>query len=829
MASPVSRPPAVADLSEEEAKAAHAALSAEIAEHDRRYHGEDAPIITDAEYDALRRRLEALEERFPDLAGTGEASASVGAKASDKFAKVRHAVPMLSLGNAFADEEITEFVERVRRFLGLSATEPLAFTAEPKIDGLSLSLRYEKGQLVTAATRGDGEVGEDVTANVRTIREIPHALAGPDVPEICEVRGEVYLSHADFAAINARQEQAGKPLFANPRNAAAGSLRQLDAGITASRPLRFFAYAAGEMSSWPAGTQSGLIEAFRRFGLPVNPRTRRCASVAEMLEHYRAIETERADLGYDIDGVVYKVDDFALQRRLGFVARAPRWALAHKFPAQRAVTVVEAIEINVGRTGSLNPLAKLRPVTVGGVVVSNATLHNEDYVRGIDADGQTIRSGINIWDGFDLRPDVDLAQGSDVRVGDTVVVLRAGDVIPKVADVVLERRPADAVPYRFPGTCPACGSHAVRSLNPRTAKLDAVRRCTGGLICPAQGQERLKHFVSRNAFDIEGFGETYITTLFEAGLVRQPADLFRLEFEPLKAAVVARRQALSAERAAAAGKAVEPKKAKPKKDEEDKAIRNLLAAVAARRTIPLNRFIFALGIEQVGEATAKALAKHYADMPALMEGVRAAATCQPGPDWVALASLPRVGPTTRDRLLAAAEAGEADLLAEGTVARLTAAQKEALLDAYGDPAGVRAAVERASGQQPGDAYRQLADDSEIGAVTTASLIQFFSEAHNVAAVEALLAEVRTERAAAPAAAAVFNGQTVVFTGSLERMTRSEAKATAERLGAKVSGSVSAKTDLVVAGPGAGSKLKDAEKHGVRVITEDEWLAMVEAA
>ncbi|KMO38203.1 NAD-dependent DNA ligase LigA [Methylobacterium aquaticum] len=824
---PSTRDTARDDLDPTSAQSLHAALSAEIAEHDRRYHGEDAPTISDAEYDALRRRLEAIEARFPDLAGTGEASASVGAKASDKFAKVRHAMPMLSLGNAFSDEEIGDFVERVRRFLGLGAEEPVAFTAEPKIDGLSLSLRYETGRLVTAATRGDGEVGEDVTANVRTIKEIPEVLAGRGWPAVCEVRGEVYLSHADFAGINARQEAAGKPLFANPRNAAAGSLRQLDSSITASRPLRFFAYAAGEMSSLPADSQFEMIEAFREWGLPVNPLTVLCQDAAAMLAHYRMIEARRADLGYDIDGVVYKVDDFALQRRLGFVARAPRWALAHKFAAQRATTVVEAIDINVGRTGSLNPLARLRPVTVGGVVVSNATLHNEDYVHGVDADGNPIRSGVAIWTGQVLRDDADLTQGSDVRVGDTVVVLRAGDVIPKVADVVLERRPKDAVPYRFPETCPACGSHAVRGLNPRTGKLDAVRRCTGGLICPAQGQERLKHFVSRNAFDIEGFGETSIETLFEAGLVRQPADLFRLDFEPLKAALVARRQALSAERALAAGKEI--KKAAKKKDDEDKAIKNLLAGVEARRTIPLNRFIFALGIEQVGEATAKALAKHFSDMPALMAGVAAAAACQPGPDWIALASLNRVGATTRDRLLDAARDPEVDLLAGGAVARLSAPQREALVEVFGDSAGVRAAVERAAAQVPGDAYRALADDGEIGAVTTASLIQFFSEAHNVAAVQALLAEVETERAVAAAQGAAFSGKTVVFTGTLERMTRSEAKATAERLGAKVSGSVSAKTDLVVAGPGAGSKLKDAEKHGVKVVSEDEWLTMVASA
>ncbi len=824
---PPTRDTALDDLDPKAAQSLHAALSAEIAEHDRRYHGEDAPTISDAEYDALRRRLETIEARFPDLAGTGEASASVGAKASDKFAKVRHAVPMLSLGNAFSDEEIGDFVERVRRFLGLAGDEPVAFTAEPKIDGLSLSLRYEGGRLVTAATRGDGEVGEDVTANVRTIKEIPEQLEGEGWPDVCEIRGEVYLSHADFAGINARQEAAGKPLFANPRNAAAGSLRQLDSSITASRPLRFFAYAAGEMSDQPADSQFEMIEAFRDWGLPVNPLTVLCQDAPAMLAHYRMIEARRADLGYDIDGVVYKVDAFALQRRLGFVARAPRWALAHKFPAQRATTVVEAIDINVGRTGSLNPLARLKPVTVGGVVVSNATLHNEDYVHGVDADGNPIRSGVAIWKGQSLRDDVDLAQGSDVRVGDTVVVLRAGDVIPKVADVVLAQRPKDAVPYRFPETCPACGSHAVRGLNPRTGKLDAVRRCTGGLICPAQGQERLKHFVSRNAFDIEGFGETYIETLFEAGLVRQPADLFRLDFEPLKEAVVARRQALSAERALAAGKEI--KKAAKKKDDEDKAIKNLLAGVEARRRIPLNRFIFALGIEQVGEATAKALAKHFSDMPALMAGVAAAAGCQPGPDWIALASLDRVGATTRDRLLDAAKDPDVDLLAGGAVARLSAPQRESLVGAYGDSAGVRAAVERAVAQVPGDAYRALADDGEIGTVTTASLIQFFSEAHNVAAVQALLAEVETERAAPVAQAAAFSGKTVVFTGTLEKMTRSEAKATAERLGAKVSGSVSAKTDLVVAGPGAGSKLKDAEKHGVKVVSEDEWLAMVASA
>ena len=807
-------------LTPETARAEHADLSARIAEADRLYHQEDAPEITDAEYDALRRRLETIEGRFPDLAGTGAASASVGAKPSEKFAKVRHAVPMLSLGNAFADAEVEEFVARVRRFLNWPEAEPLGFTAEPKIDGLSLALRYEDGRLVTAATRGDGEVGEEVTANARTVSDIPQVLAGEDVPRICEVRGEVYLSHADFAAINARQEAAGKPLFANPRNAAAGSLRQLDPEITRSRPLKFFAYAWGEVVPAFEGTQHGVLERFAAWGLPVNDRTKLCADAQAMIAHYRSIEAERADLGYDIDGVVYKVDALALQRRLGFVSRSPRWALAHKFAAQKALTVVEDIEINVGRTGSLNPLAKLRPVTVGGVVVSNATLHNEGYVQGVGGDGEPIR------------------EGRDIRVGDTVVVQRAGDVIPKVMDVVLDKRPAESKPFAFPDHCPACGSRAVREINPRTGKPDAVRRCTGGLICPAQGVERLKHFVSRNGFDLEGFGQTYIEVLFEAGLVRQPADLFRLDFEPLKAAIVARREALSAERRAE-GVPAPKKPTKKKGDDEDKAIKNLLASVEDRRSLPLNRFLFALGIPDIGESTAKALAKRFPDMAALMEGIAAAARDQAGPDWIEFSALARIGPTTRDRLLEFGyprETGEADA-AEGEEteaqpagrARLSAPQRASLLGHYGDAEAIAAGIARAAAQRPGDAYRHFADDGEIGPVATDSLIAFFSEPHNHAAVRALLAEVRTEPMAVPATATAFAGKTVVFTGSLERMTRSEAKATAERLGAKVSGSVSAKTDLVVAGPGAGSKLKDAEKHGVEVISEETWLARVAGA
>ena len=811
--SPISA--AVDALTEEAAGARHAALSEAIAEADRLYHGEDAPEITDAEYDALRRELELIEARFPSLAGTGRASASVGAKPSSRFEKVRHAVPMLSLGNAFADEEVEEFVARVRRFLNLGADEAIAFTAEPKIDGLSLSLRYVDGRLDTAATRGDGQVGEKVTANALTVKDIPEKLSGAGWPAVLEVRGEVYLSHADFAAINERQEAAGLPTFANPRNAAAGSLRQKDAAITASRPLRFFAYAWGEVSEPFADTQSAALERFRGWGLPVNPRTKLCRSADEMIAHYRAIEAERADLGYDIDGVVYKVDDLALQRRLGFVSRAPRWALAHKFAAQEAITQLLAIDINVGRTGSLNPLARLKPVTVGGVVVSNATLHNEGYVQGVGGDGEPIR------------------EGRDIRISDTVIVVRAGDVIPKVMDVVLDKRPADATPYVFPETCPACGSRAVRELNPRTKKLDAVRRCTGGLICPAQSLERLKHFVSRNGFDLEGFGQTYIEVLFDKGLVKQPADLFRLQFEPLKAAIVARREELSAQRRAE-GEPPPKKPTKKKGEEEDKAIHNLLASLDARRRIPLNRFLFALGIPQIGESTAKALAKRFPDMRALMSALDAAAAAQAGRDWLELSALPRIGPGTRDKLFEALDPTPGEQIENLSLgarlrARLTPSQREAVLAHYGSEAEAEAALERASTQKPGDAYRLFADDGEIGPVATDSLIQFFSEGHNRDAVLALLEQVETTPLEATASAAAFAGKTVVFTGTLEKMTRSEAKATAERLGAKVSGSVSAKTDLVVAGPGAGSKLKDAEKHGVKVVSEDEWLGMLAQA
>jgi DNA ligase (NAD+) len=675
------------------ARAEHARLGAEIAEHDRRYYGEDAPTISDAEYDALRRRYDALEAEYPELADAESLSRKVGAPPSEKFAKVRHAVPMLSLGNVFAEQEVEEFSARVRRFLGMPANAPLAFVAEPKIDGLSCNLRYENGELVQAATRGDGFEGEDVTANVRTMKAIPNRLHG--APRIFEARGEVFMHLADFAALNGRRAEEGKPVYANPRNFAAGSLRQLDPRVTAGRPLAFFAYAWGEVNEPFAGTQSGAIEAMARFGLPTNPMTRLCRSAAEMLAHYRAVEAERASLGYDIDGVVYKVDDLALQQRLGFVSRSPRWAVAHKFPAERATTVLEAIEIQVGRTGALTPVAKLRPVTVGGVVVQNATLHNEDEIA-----------------------------RKDVRVSDTVVVQRAGDVIPQIVEVVLDKRPPEAEPYVFPQACPVCGSAAVREIDEKTGGVDAVRRCTGHLVCPAQAVEGLKHFCSRNAFDIEGLGDKQIELFFNEGLIRTPADIFTLG-------------------------ARDGSGRPPLREWEgfgEVSTRNLFNAIDARRTIALNRFLFALGIRHVGETNARRLARHFGDW----EQFRAAA--------------------------------------------------------------------RASG-----AAEELAGVAGVGPVVAETIADFFHEDRNEAALDALLKEVTVEPIEAIAAGHPLAGQTIVFTGSLERMTRDEAKALAERLGAKVSGSISGKTNLVVAGPGAGSKLTKARELGVETIDEEEWI------
>ncbi|MGX1742889.1 NAD-dependent DNA ligase LigA [Bosea sp. NPDC055353] len=707
----------IAELTPRKAKAEHKLLAAAVQAANDAYFQDDQPIMDDAAYDAKRRRLVALEEAFPTLKQESDVSAKVGAKPSGKFAKIRHRVPMLSLDNAFSDEAVAEFAARVYRFLGRKEEDGIAFTAEPKIDGLSLSLRYEKGELVAAATRGDGEEGEDVTLNARTISEIPKTLAGPDVPEIAEVRGEVYLGHADFAGINERQREKGLPEFANPRNAAAGSLRQLDVSVTAARPLRFFAYAWGEMPVLPAPTQSGVVEAFRRWGFRTNPLMKRCESVAELIAQYRLIESQRATLGYDIDGVVYKVDDLALQARLGFVSRAPRWAIAHKFPAELATTLLEAIDIQVGRTGALSPVARLKPVTVGGVVVTNATLHNEDYIRGFDSKGLPIRDG------------------TDIRIGDTVTVKRAGDVIPRVEAVDLSKRPADSKPYEFPMLCPACGSHATRELNPRSGKEDAIRRCTGGLICPAQAVERLKHFVSRDALDIDGLGDKQIEFFHsDAELpVREPADIFTL----------------------AARDAANPlRKLKAKEGFGAQSVAKLFEAIEARRTPPLNRFIFGLGIRHIGETTARLLARHYGSFEALRAAAIAAAD-EASPERQELGAIDSVGPTVVE-----------------------------------------------------------------------ALIEFFGEPHNEELLDRLLAQVSPQPLEAVASASPVAGKIVVFTGALERMTRDEAKAMAERLGAKVAGSVSSKTDLLVAGPGAGSKLKDAAKHGVEVIDEAGWFDLV---
>ncbi|MCM5555766.1 NAD-dependent DNA ligase LigA [Pleomorphomonas sp. NRK KF1] len=703
----------VEDLTQDEAAAELERLSAEIARHDRLYHANDAPEISDADYDALRARNREIEARFPELVRSDSPSLKVGAPVSETFSQVRHVRPMLSLDNLFSEADLHDFVKQVKSFLGASETP--VFTAEPKIDGLSMSLRYVDRRLVTAATRGDGTTGENVTANVRTIAEIPDELPA-GAPDVVEVRGEVYMKKADFAALNERMMNESGRLFANPRNAAAGSLRQLDPKVTAGRPLSFFAYAWGDLSEPLASTQYDTVKRFADWGFPVNPLMVLCHSEEELFAHYRLIESQRADLGYDIDGVVYKVNSLALQERLGFRSRSPRWATAHKFPAERASTTVKAIEIQVGRTGALTPVAKLEPVTVGGVVVSNATLHNEDYIKGIGQDGLPLRDG------------------RDIRVGDTVVIQRAGDVIPQVVDVLIDKRPDDALPYAFPTLCPRCGSHAVRDTNEKTGKIDAVRRCTGGLICPAQQVESLKHFVSRLAFDIEGLGDKQIEFFHaledEHLSIRTPVDIFTL----------ARREATGLNRLSnfpGFGAT---------------SVRNLFESIEARRRIDLHRLIFGLGIRHIGEGNAKLLARAYGSWTHFYDAMKKAADRDP------------------------------ETLAE--------------LDAI----------------------------DGVGAVVVEALTDFFGEDHNRDAIDALLQEITPLDAEAPVTTnSPVAGKTVVFTGSLEKMTRDEAKATAERLGAKVAGSVSKKTDLVVAGPGAGSKLAKASELGIEVIDEDAWL------
>ncbi len=739
----------VADLTEGEARDELARLADILAQANTAYHGQDAPVMPDAEYDALKRRNAAIEARFPALKRPDSASDQVGAAASEGFGKIRHDIRMLSLENAFEDAEIADFDDRVRRYLGL--TKAVAYTAEPKIDGLSLSLRYENGRLVHAATRGDGETGENVTENARTIADIPQKLT--DAPALIDVRGEVYMSHADFAALNARQAAKGDKTFANPRNAAAGSLRQLDATITAARPLRFFAYSWGALSEPLAETQIGAIDRLKSLGFQTNPLTALCAGPDDMLSHYRAIEAQRATLGYDIDGVVYKVNDLALQTRLGFRSTTPRWAIAHKFPAELAWTRLLAIDIQVGRTGALSPVARLHPVTVGGVVVSNATLHNEDYIAGRDAKGNPIRDA------------------KDIRIGDWVQVYRAGDVIPKIADVDLAGRPPEATPFAFPHLCPECGSEAVRDEG------DSVRRCTGGLICPAQAYERLRHFVSRSAFDIEGLGAKQIGMFFNDPTlpIREPADIFTLEQRD--------GQGLT--------------RLKNRDGFGEKSVTNLWAAIRDRRTIPLARLIFALGLRHVGEVAAQDLARHYQS-------------------WEALSAATDLSRPAALAHRAADEAEDAERAAAaltGRRAQITAARSKAI----------------AAAQVPPDAaaaWHELVTGDGIGPVLALSLSDALANPEERASIDRLVAHLTILPPEARATASPVAGKTVVFTGSLEKMTRAEAKARAESLGAKVSGSVSAKTDLVVAGPGAGSKAKDAERYGVEMIDEDAWLALI---
>lgn len=698
----------VAALSEAEAAEELARLAADIAAHDAAYYQDDAPSVSDADYDALRRRNDAIEARFPQLTRSDSPSERVGATPNSAFGKLEHAVPMLSLGNAFGEGDVAEFDARIRRFLNLEAAAELAFTSEPKIDGLSASLRYENGVFVQGATRGDGRIGEDITANLKTLPDIPQTLP-EGVPDVVEIRGEVYMSHADFAALNARQEAAKSKVFANPRNAAAGSLRQLDVSVTAARPLSFFAYTWGEMSAMPSDTQSGMMDCFRSWGFAVNPAFTRVDSTAGLLAHWAEIEQQRATLGYDIDGMVYKVDRLDYQQRLGFVSRAPRWAIAHKFPAEQATTRLNDIDIQVGRTGALTPVAKLQPVTVGGVVVSNATLHNADEIA-----------------------------RKDIRIGDMVTIQRAGDVIPQVVEALVAQRADDSRPFTFPATCPECGSRAVRETR-ADGEEDAVTRCTGGLTCPAQARERLKHFVSRAALDIEGLGQKQIDDYWELGLIRTPQDIFTLQTRyGANPPEIWRYTSGSKDKIGTL---------------KDSAVK-LFAAIEARKSVDLDRFIFGLGIRQVGQTTARLLARHFGSLAAM---------------------------------------------------RATALQIAA-----GDMSA-RADLEALDG---------------VGGTMLDAFVGFFEEPHNLESLDGLVAAgVSPTPLDAVAADTAVAGKTIVFTGTLEKMTRAEAKARAEAMGAKVVGSVSAKTDILVAGPGAGSKLTKAQELGVDVLSEDDWVAM----
>nr|WP_228847378.1 NAD-dependent DNA ligase LigA [Paenihalocynthiibacter styelae] len=740
-------------LTEEAVKKELETLAVQLNQANVAYHQADDPEITDAEYDALKRRNALLEDEFPHLQRPDSPSLQVGAAVSEKFGKVTHAVAMLSLGNAFEDDDVSDFDARSRKFLNVGP-EAITYTAEPKIDGLSLSLRYEKGVLVQAATRGDGAVGEDVTANAKTIQDVPHRLA--NAPDLLEVRGEVYMSHADFAALNARQEEQGEKPFANPRNAAAGSLRQLDSSVTRSRPLKFFAYAWGALSEPLSDTQMGAIERLKSLGFQTNDLTEICDTPADLIAHYRLIEEQRSGLGYDIDGVVYKVNDLSLQERLGFRSTTPRWAIAHKFAAELAWTRLEAIDIQVGRTGALSPVARLTPVTVGGVVVSNATLHNEDYIRGFDNKGGEIRDG------------------KDIRIGDFVQVYRAGDVIPKLADVDLSKRPEDTESFAFPAVCPECGSPAVREDE------DAVRRCTGGLICPAQATEKLKHFVSRKAFDIEGLGAKQVEMFYEdAELpIRTPAEIFTL---------------------AARDTAHPIKKLKNRMGWGEQSAANLFAAIEEKRHIPLGRVIFALGIRHVGEVAAKDLAAHFGSWESL---VRAVDTARPAAMAWRAADL-------------AEEAERQQAKRDGRRAKIKESRDQAI-------SALNVLITATA------AWNDLIGIDGIGATVGLSLSEALANEDERLAIDALIAQLTIEAPATVASESPVAGKTLVFTGKLEKMTRDEAKARAEALGAKVSGSVSAKTDLLIAGPGAGSKAKKAADLGVETIDEDTWITLSSA-
>jgi len=759
-------------------------LAGTIRAADAAYYQDDAPAMTDADYDALRQRLNAIEARFPELRQADSPSDAVGAAPVGGFGKVTHLKPMLSLDNLFADEEVSEFIARVRRFLNLKSDEEVAVTAEPKIDGLSCSLLYENGVLVRAATRGDGAVGEDVTANIRTLKDVPETLRGKGRPARIEVRGEVYMTMAEFAAFQDAEEAAGRKRPANPRNAAAGSLRQKDPSVTASRPLRFFAYTWGDVSEPFAETQWDAVRAFKGWGLPVNADMQRAGSVEELLEIYHAIEARRASLGYDIDGVVYKIDRLDWQQRLGFVSRSPRWAVAHKFPAQQAMTQLLGIDIQVGRTGKLAPVARLQPVTVGGVVVSNATLHNEDEIA---------RLG--------------------VMINDWVIVQRAGDVIPQIVRVVVEKRPKDAKVYEFPTRCPYCNSEAVRGGGEGDEEVD--RRCTGGLVCPAQAVERLKHFVSRRAFDIDGLGVKQIEEFFQASVMTAPQHIFSLEEQIAKAGL--------------------PPLAEWEGYGETSA-KKLFDAISKASKQPLDRFLNALGIRHIGETNALLLARQFGSFEALQDAVAKAAKQRPGDAYRRLESVAGVGPGARDTLLAAAadlplqEPISADGALENALGGIDGLNKKAraaLAAEYGNWPIFREQVLMAAKGRPGEDLLSLAAINGFGEVAAEALVDFFAEPHNGEVVQALLKAVQvlphkvTDTSGSPVA-----GKTVVFTGTLEKMTRDEAKQQAIALGAKVSGSVSSKTDIVIAGPGAGSKLADAQKHGVKVLSEDEWLALV---